>query len=346
MAIAGAALRSHLRFTGRDHSTGELGTCGARVTTANRRKRGPVSAAVARCFRTESKAASVGSGGCDHSWRAALRGPRAVAPAEASPEMSWALGGREWPRPLAAGGDLGALLQQARGMCEKKAGRPRRRWGGCGHGWGGSAGSSRRCTGRNHSVDELGTGGARVNRRGQGPGGAAAAGVRAKRKRGCLGGGGADVAMDGWGGSAGSSRRCTGRNYSVDELGIGGARVAAAICRGRGHGGAAAAAEVRVNRKRGGLGRVGADVAIAGAALRGPPVGAPAEATPQVSLARKKLEWPPPLAAGGALGALRQQGYVRIESGGGGLGGGGADVAIAGAALRVHPAGAPAENTP
>ena len=89
--------------------------------------------------------------------------------------------------------------------------------------------------------------------------------------------------------------------------------MAAAICRGRGPGGAAAA-EVRANRKRGGLGRVGADVAIAGAALRGRPVGAPAEATPQVSWARGKLEWPPPIAAGGALGALPQQGYVRIES--------------------------------
>ena len=42
MAMAGAALRAHPRFAGRNHSTGELGTCGARVTTANRRKWGPL----------------------------------------------------------------------------------------------------------------------------------------------------------------------------------------------------------------------------------------------------------------------------------------------------------------
>ena len=60
--MAGAALRAHPRFAGRNHSTGELGTCGARVTTTIRRERGPEGAAVARCVRTESKAAGSSRG--------------------------------------------------------------------------------------------------------------------------------------------------------------------------------------------------------------------------------------------------------------------------------------------
>ena len=120
----GVPTMSPRRYTGGTHSTGELNTRKTPVAAANRRgaARGGAGAAGV-CVQTGE--CGVRGGGPDVSCAgAALRCHPVGTPAEPTPQVSWAVGKRRWPPPIAAVRPLGAL---ARPGCARRRGGGRGR---------------------------------------------------------------------------------------------------------------------------------------------------------------------------------------------------------------------------
>ena len=105
----GGAAVSPRRYTGGTHSTGELGTRGAPVAAANRRGWAPGGAAAAGVCAQAGEFGFRGVGPDVSCAGAALRCHPVGTPAEPTPQVGWALGGRRWPPPIATVGPLGAL---------------------------------------------------------------------------------------------------------------------------------------------------------------------------------------------------------------------------------------------
>ena len=105
----GGATVTPRRYTGGTHSTGGLGTRGAPVAATNRHGWAPGGAATAGVCAQAGEFGFRGVGLDVSCAGAALRCHPVGTPAEPTPQLSWALGGRRWPPPIAAVGPLGAL---------------------------------------------------------------------------------------------------------------------------------------------------------------------------------------------------------------------------------------------